>query len=95
MQFPWLARPYERICADCGSSWLVPREFARKRVLSVAGATSGPHVRYRGRYGSTTGPAAADIQAAGTMAGQAATLRVCPKCGSEHSSRHPVRSRTA
>jgi hypothetical protein len=70
----------------------VPREFARERVLSVPGATSGPHVRYGGRYGTTTGPAAADIQAAGAMAGRAAVFRVCPKCGSEHYSQRPARS---
>ena len=92
MHLPWLARQYERTCADCGSCWLVPREFARKRILSVAGGTSGPHLGYQGKYGSTNGPAAADIQAAGVMAGRAAVLQRCPKCGSEHYSQRSVRS---
>ena len=92
MHLPWSARQYERTCADCGSSWPVPRESARKRILSVAGGTSGPHVLYRGRYGSTTGPTATDIQAAGAIAGQAAVFRKCPKCGSEHYFQRPVRS---
>ena len=92
MRLPWAARQYERTCAECGFSWLVPREFTRKRVLSVAGGTSGPHVGYPGRYGRTTGPAASDIQAAGTMAGRPAVLRLCSKCGSEHFSQRPVRS---
>jgi predicted nucleic-acid-binding Zn-ribbon protein len=86
MHLPWSAQQYERTCADCGYSWRVPREFARKRVLSVYGATSG--IRGRG-----SGPAAkADLQAGYAVAERAASFRTCPKCSSEQYSQRPVRS---
>ncbi len=86
MHIPWLAQQYERTCADCGYSWRVPRYFARKRVVSIYGATSG------GRSAHRSGPAEADLQAGQAAVEQAESLRTCPKCGSEHFSQHPVRS---
>jgi len=57
MHLPWPARQYERTCTHCGYAWRVPRQFARKGVVPIYGATSG----IRGRAG---GPAAAaDLQA--------------------------------
>lgn len=86
MHLPWLAQQYERTCADCGYSWRVPRYFARKRVVSIYGATCGGIRAHR------RGPAEADLQAGRAAVEQAESLRTCPKCGSEHFSQHPVRS---
>ena len=43
MWLPWQAREYERTCDDCGWSWRVPRQLARRRVQSISGfsVTSG------------------------------------------------------
>jgi hypothetical protein len=35
MYLPWPARQYERTCADCGYSWRVPRQFARKHIQTL------------------------------------------------------------
>jgi hypothetical protein len=32
MHLPWLAQQYQRTCADCGHTWRVPRQFARRRM---------------------------------------------------------------
>lgn len=86
MHLPWTAQQYERTCADCGYSWRVPRQLARKRVVSIYGATSGIRGRASGQA------AEADLQAGMAIVEQAESLRTCPKCSSEHYSQHPVRS---
>lgn len=86
MRLPWPASEYERTCTDCGYTWRVPRQFARKGIVPIYGATSG----VRGLANSTA--AGADLQAGMAIAEQAATFRVCGECGSERFSQRPVRS---
>jgi len=91
MHLPWLARQYERTCADCGHSWLVPRQFVRVKPLPVrpyAGGGQGALIR----QGGTTYADAADIQAYERRAEEAKVYRKCPECRSEHYTERPVRS---
>jgi len=86
MRLPRLARQFERTCSDCGYSWRVAREFARKGIIPIQGATSG----IRG------GRAAARPEATGLRAGRALAerverLRICPKCGAKAYVQRPVR----
>ena len=76
MRFPWQAREYERTCTECGYAWRVPQQFARSRVLSIYGATSGG--------AGLAGPADAQLQAGRAMIEPAEALRTCAKCGSGH-----------
>ena len=90
MRLRWLAREYERTCADCGYSWRVPRQLAGRRVIPIPGATSG--MRARGvRQAFIEGPAPVDREAGLQLAEEAAAFRVCQECGSVRYTQHPVR----
>jgi hypothetical protein len=89
MRLPWLARRYERTCADCGCAWSVPRQFARRRVQSI----SGFRVTSRGWQGAADrAELNAEVQAGMEIGEQAEAFRQCPECGSEHYSQRPLRS---
>jgi hypothetical protein len=92
MRIPRPAREYERTCADCGQSWRVPRQFARKGIVSILGATSGQHVLRPRTDPAASGPVAADLEAGYKLAEEAAALRECPRCSSVRYSQRPARS---
>jgi ribosomal protein S27AE len=94
------ARQYERVCSDCGGTWLVPRSMAHGgRRRGSAGTPSG---------GNTSdaislvlpGPAdraarAADDVVLGRLASAEVrqAYRTCPKCGSDRFTQHPASGR--
>jgi hypothetical protein len=93
MRLPWQARQYERTCADCGYSWLVPRQFARRRFMTGSGYTSGQHGKAFPRDANfEAGSRAGDRQAAKIKAQEAEDLSACPHCSSENYSQRPARS---
>ena len=83
MHIPGRTEEYERTCDDCGTSWRVPRQFAK-------------HVKplpLRGGYGHTMPHVdPADVPAYDRRVEEFEAYRVCPKCSSQHYSQRPVRS---
>ena len=89
MRLPWRAREYERTCGDCGWSWRVPRQLARRRVQSISGFGVTSHGR---QTGADRTELRAQVQSSMAIGEQAQALRCCPKCSSERYSQRPVRS---
>ena len=88
MRFGWPARQYERTCADCGNSWRLPRQLARKRAPSIDGATSDLEIGMASVW--TSRPS--ELPAANAaLVEQMESLRACPNCGSQRYSQRPVR----
>jgi predicted RNA-binding Zn-ribbon protein involved in translation (DUF1610 family) len=89
MRLPWQAREYERTCDDCGWSWRVPRQLARRRVQPISGfsVTSGGIQTAADRAELN-----AEVQSSMVMGEQAEAFRECPKCGSVNYSQHRARS---
>ena len=89
MRLPWQAREYERTCNDCGWSWRVPRQLARRRVQSISGfsVTSGGIQTAADRAELN-----AEVRSSMAMGEQAEAFRECPKCGSVNYSQHRARS---
>jgi hypothetical protein len=89
MRLPWLAQQYERTCADCGCTWQVPWQLARRRVQSI----SGFRVTSRGwQTAADRAELNAEVQASTEIGEQWEAFRTCPKCGSERYSQRPLRS---
>ena len=89
MHLTWPARQYQRTCADCGHTWRVPRSFARKRLLSMPGVSSGSRL-ITGPANPFPGPAAADLEAGLRIGAESDAFRTCPECGSRRYSQRLV-----
>jgi hypothetical protein len=95
MHLPWLAQQYQRTCADCGHTWRVPRQFARRRmrISFFRGLLTGGGFRTGGGSGGfDEAEYDREIQLNVEIGEQAEAFRKCPECGSEHYSQRPVRS---
>jgi hypothetical protein len=102
MRLPRPAQQYERTCTECGCTWRVPRQFARRHMQGIstfhinAGsrATESLPGVYGGPSGSGFDKAELDreIQSNMEIGEQTEAFRRCPDCGSEHYSQRPVRS---
>jgi hypothetical protein len=80
MHIPGRTEEYERTCDDCGTSWRVPRQFAKHvKPLPLRGVRT-PYVD------------PADVQVYDRRAEEFEAYRVCPKCSSQHYAQRPVRS---
>jgi rRNA maturation protein Nop10 len=92
MRLPWQARTYERTCSDCGETWQVPRQFARRRIQGISALNVAQ--MSRGHAGGTAdwSELNTEVQASMAVDQQFAAFRACPKCGSEHYSQRPVKS---
>ena len=90
MHIPGRTEEYERTCDDCGTSWRVPRQFA-KHVKPLPLSHRGGGI---GRFGGPGMPYVepADVQAYDRRVEEFKAYRVCPKCSSQHYSQRPVRS---
>ncbi len=89
MRLPWQAREYERTCSDCGWSWRVPRQFARRRVQSISGFSVTSH---GGQTAADRAELEAEVQSSMAIGEQAEAFRECPKCGSVNYSQRRARS---
>jgi hypothetical protein len=97
MRLPWQARTYERTCSDCGETWQVPRQFARRHVQGISAFNVAQMSRrpiIRGGRGDAVDWTQLNTEVRASMAvGQQSTaFRVCPKCGSERYTQRPIRS---
>ncbi len=99
MHLPWLVQQYQRTCADCGSTWRVPRYFARRHMQGISNflvGQGGGGFRYLGGPSRGGGIDEAElnreIQSSAELDERMESFRRCPKCGSEHYSQRPVRS---
>jgi hypothetical protein len=77
MRLPWQARDYQRVCADCGHTWRVPRQFARRRVQSI----SGMSVASRRRIDRSE--LQREIESSMAISEEAEAFASCPRCGSD------------
>lgn len=94
MRLPGEARTFERTCSDCGTTWQVPRQFARRRVQSIIGfrvAASRLPTGLSGR-GPAMGELDAEVQSSMAVGQQATAFRRCPECGSDRYQQRPIRS---
>lgn len=83
MRLPWRARDYERVCADCGYTWRVPRQFVRRRVQSISGISVTAPRSARSRSAIDRSELAAEIQASMAISEEAEAFASCPECGSD------------
>jgi predicted RNA-binding Zn-ribbon protein involved in translation (DUF1610 family) len=89
MRLLWQAREYERTCDDCGWSWRVPRQLARRRVQSISGFS----VTLCGiQTAADRAELKAEVQSSMATSEQAEAFRECPKCGSVNYTQHRARS---
>jgi hypothetical protein len=98
MKLPWQAREFERTCADCGYTWRVPRQFARRHFQSISIlSTSAPITR--GRALDPRGPRFyrldSEVQAIESSNQDIEAFRSCPKCSSQHYTQRAVRHVTS
>jgi hypothetical protein len=82
-------RQYERTCAECGHTWRVPRQFARKRLLSMPGVVGGSRLITGSTY-PYQGPAAADLAAGMRIGEEYDAHRTCQECRSRRYSQRAV-----
>ena len=87
MRLPWQAREYERTCADCGWTWRVPRQLARRRVKSISGFGVTSH---GGQTAADRAELRVEVQSNMAVGAQAEAFRACPKCGSERYTQRPA-----
>jgi hypothetical protein len=87
MRLPWPAREYERTCGQCGSTWRVPRQFAKRRVKSISGFSVTSHGM---QTGADRAELRAEIQSSLATGDEARAFRTCPKCGSDQYSQRPA-----
>jgi hypothetical protein len=87
MRLPWPAREYERTCAQCGSTWRVPRQFAKRRVKSISGFSVTSHGM---QTAADRAELQAEIQSSLAIGEEARAFRTCPKCGSDRYSQRPA-----
>jgi predicted RNA-binding Zn-ribbon protein involved in translation (DUF1610 family) len=95
MRLPWQARAYERTCSECGTTWRVPRQFARRHVQGISSWNVAAQSRrpiIRGRPGEAVDwtELSTEVQASETVSKQSATFRVCPKCGWDRYTQRPI-----
>ena len=87
MRMPGQAAEYLRTCADCGSTWRVPRAFARRGFSSLSTAILENNLRTR----TTGGLDPRRLPSPGRAAReQRETFRHCPECGSSHFGQRPA-----
>jgi hypothetical protein len=89
MRLPWQAREYERVCADCGCAWRVPRRFARRHIQSISGFDVTSHGR---QTAADRAQLKAEVESDMAVNEQVASFAYCPKCSSERYTQHAVRS---
>jgi predicted RNA-binding Zn-ribbon protein involved in translation (DUF1610 family) len=76
MRIPWRAQEYERTCDDCGYVWRVPRWAVHPPMQGLPMVNRGTvAIRYS---------VDAVVTANAELAEEAASFRVCDKCGSVH-----------
>jgi rRNA maturation protein Nop10 len=97
MRLPWQARTYERTCSNCGTTWQVPRQFARRRLQGISAWNVAEQSRrpiIRGGPGDAVDwtELNTEVQASEAVTEQSAAFRVCPKCGSDSYTQRPARS---
>jgi rRNA maturation protein Nop10 len=92
MRLPWQARAFARTCSDCGETWQVPRQFARRHLQGISAFNAAR--MSRGRPGGTADWSELNTEVQASMAAdqQYAVFRSCPKCGSESYTQRPIRS---
>jgi hypothetical protein len=77
MHIPGRTEEYERTCDDCGTSWRVPRQFAKHVKSLLTNRGTGPYV-------DPVAAQAYDKRMEGVEA-----YRICPKCSSVPASPGP------
>jgi hypothetical protein len=87
MRLPGPAAEYLRTCADCGYTWRVPRQFARRR-FPLSASIRENNLRARPTGGLDPQRMPEPSSAAGE---QREAFRHCPECGSEHFAQRPAR----
>jgi hypothetical protein len=97
MRLPWQAPSYERTCSDCGTTWQVPRQFARRHFQGISSfnvAEMSRRPAIRGRPGDAVDwtELNTEVQASMSVSQQSAVFRVCPKCDSDRYTQRPIRS---
>lgn len=88
MRLPRLAAEYVRTCADCGSTWRVPRAFARRRFQSLSATILNNNLRTQPTGGLDPRLLPQPTSAAGE---QREAFRHCPECGLERFTQRPAR----
>jgi hypothetical protein len=84
MRFPWQPQEYARTCAQCGTTWQVPRRARRRRgklasTFSVVFAVTAEILT--GGPGETIRATADSISEQNRLA---EASRHCPKCDADH-----------
>jgi ribosomal protein S27AE len=88
-----VARKYERVCSNCGASWLVPRSMARGRrrgfAVTPAGGDLPDVATHRQIFFADEGLPEAVLGRLSRSAARQA-YRICPKCGADNFIQHPA-----
>jgi predicted RNA-binding Zn-ribbon protein involved in translation (DUF1610 family) len=86
VRLPWQAREYERVCANCGYTWRVPRQFAHRRVQSISGMSVAS------RTTIDRSELEQEVESDMAVNEEVESFATCPRCGWDRYTQHAIRS---
>ena len=85
--FGFLAREWERTCAECGCTWRVPRKIARRGIRGMSGLSVHGQTLSARSSNAALGSLRSGI---GARAELMEGYQICAKCGVDDFTQRPV-----